>query len=111
MTVVGLQAGVAGDIEKYGSNELKLKWLPRFTAGEVQGAMDLTEPKAGSDLGGITTRAVDQPDGTVRVDGAKIFITNGGAEVHLVLARDGETFEESKGTTNGLSLILVPRHN
>ena len=31
MTVVGLQAGVAGDIEKYGSNELKAKWLPRFT--------------------------------------------------------------------------------
>ena len=64
MTVVGLQAGVAGDIEKYGSDELKAKWLPRFVSGEVQGAMDLTEPKAGSDLGGITTRATDQPDGT-----------------------------------------------
>jgi alkylation response protein AidB-like acyl-CoA dehydrogenase len=110
MTVVGLQAGVAGDIEKYGEDALKQKWLPRFTSGDVQGAMDLTEPKAGSDLGGITTRAADQPDGTVRVDGAKIFITNGGAEVHLVLARDADTFEKSKGTTNGLSLVLVPRH-
>jgi alkylation response protein AidB-like acyl-CoA dehydrogenase len=110
MTVVGLQAGVAGDLEKYGSNELKTKWLPKFTSGEVQGAMDLTEPKAGSDLGGIATRAVDQPDGTVRVDGSKIFITNGGAEVHLVLARDGDTYDQSKGTTNGLSLVLVPRH-
>jgi alkylation response protein AidB-like acyl-CoA dehydrogenase len=111
MTVVGLQAGVAGDIEKYASEELKAKWLPRFTSGEVEGAMDLTEPKAGSDLGGIITRATDQPDGSVRVDGSKIFITNGGAEVHLVLARDSETFDESKGTTNGLSLILVARHN
>ena len=111
MTVVGLQSGVAGDIEKYASNELKRKWLPRFTAGEVQGAMDLTEPKAGSDLGGISTRATDQPDGTVRVDGSKIFITNGGAEAHLVLARDGENYDQSKGTTNGLSLILVSRHN
>jgi len=110
MTVVGLQAGVAGDIEKYGSEELKQEWLPRFTSGEVQGAMDLTEPKAGSDLGGITTRATDQPDGSVRVDGAKIFITNGGAEVHLVLARDADHYDESKGTTNGLSLVLVPRH-
>jgi alkylation response protein AidB-like acyl-CoA dehydrogenase len=110
MTVVGLQAGVAGDIEKYASDELKRAWLPRFASGEVQGAMDLTEPKAGSDLGGITTRAADQPDGTVRVDGVKIFITNGGAEVHLVLARDADHFEESKGTTNGLSLVLVPRH-
>ena len=110
MTVVGLQAGIAGDIEKYASNELKAKWLPRFVSGEVQGAMDLTEPKAGSDLGGISTRATDQPDGSVRVDGAKIFITNGGAEVHLVLARDGDAYDQSKGTTNGLSLILVARH-
>ena len=110
MTVVGLQAGVAGDIEKYASDEQKQTWLPRFTSGEVQGAMDLTEPKAGSDLGGITTRAADQPDGTVRVDGVKIFITNGGAEVHLVLARDADHYDESKGTTNGLSLVLVPRH-
>ena len=111
MTVVGLQAGVAGDIEKYASNELKAKWLPRLTSGEVQGAMDLTEPKAGSDLGGISTRATDQSDGSVRVDGSKIFITNGGAEVHLVLARDGDNFDQSKGTTNGLSLVLVARHN
>jgi hypothetical protein len=111
MTVVGLQAGVAGDIEKYGSNELKAKWLPRLTSGEVQGAMDLTEPKAGSDLGGISTRATEEADGSVRVDGSKIFITNGGAEAHLVLARDGDSYEQSKSTTNGLSLILVARHN
>lgn len=110
MTVAGLQAGVAGDIEKYASEELRRAWLPRFTSGEVQGAMDLTEPRAGSDLGGIVTRATDLPDGTVRVDGVKIFITNGGSEVHLVLARDADHFEQSKGTTNGLSLILVPRH-
>jgi alkylation response protein AidB-like acyl-CoA dehydrogenase len=120
MTVAGLQAGVAVDIEKYASEELKQAWLPKFTSGEVQGAMDLTEPKAGSDLGGITTRATDAPDaavpggtahdGTVRVDGVKIFITNGGAEVHLVLARDADHYEESKGTTNGLSLVLVPRN-
>lgn len=110
MTVVGLQAGVAGDIEKYGDAELRAKWLPKFTSGEVQGAMDLTEPMAGSDLGGIQTRSDEQPDGTLRVNGSKIFITNGGAEVHLVLARDGSTFEESKGTTNGLSLVLVSRH-
>ena len=110
MTVVGLQTGAAGDIEKYGSDELKQEYLPRFTAGEVQGAMDLTEPQAGSDLGGISTRCDEQPDGTLRVSGTKIFITNGGSEIHLVLARDGDNYDESKGTTNGLSLVLVPRH-
>jgi alkylation response protein AidB-like acyl-CoA dehydrogenase len=110
MMVVGLQTGAAADIEKYGSEEVKRKWLPRFAAGEVQGCMDLTEPQAGSDLGGIATRATDLPGGEVQVDGQKIFISNGGAEVHLVLARDADTYEESKGTTNGLSLVLVPRH-
>jgi alkylation response protein AidB-like acyl-CoA dehydrogenase len=110
MMVVGLQTGAAGDIEKYGDEAVKKKWLPRFTDGSVQGCMDLTEPQAGSDLGGIATRATELPDGQVRVDGQKIFISNGGAEVHLVLARDAATFEASKGTTNGLSLVLVPRH-
>ena len=102
MMVLGLQTGVASDIEKYGSEELKSAFLPRFTAGEIQGCMDLTEPQAGSDLGGIVTRATELPDGKVQVDGQKIYISNGGAEIHLVLARDDETFDQSKGTTNGL---------
>jgi alkylation response protein AidB-like acyl-CoA dehydrogenase len=110
MTVVGLQTGTAGDIEKYGSEETRRKWLPRFTSGEVQGCMDLTEPQAGSDLGGIATRASELPGRGLRVDGQKIFITNGGAEVHLVLARDADTFDASRGTTRGLSLVLVARH-
>ncbi|TFG91791.1 MAG: hypothetical protein E4H11_10300, partial [Myxococcales bacterium] len=110
MMVVGLQSGAANDTEKYGSPEVKRSWLPRFTSGEVQGCMDLTEPQAGSDLGGISTRATELADGSVQVDGQKIFISNGGAEVHLVLARDAETFEQSRGTTRGLSLVLVPRH-
>jgi alkylation response protein AidB-like acyl-CoA dehydrogenase len=99
---------VAEDIERYASEELKALYLPRFTSGEVQGAMDLTEPQAGSDLGGITTRATEE-GGKVFLDGEKIFITNGGSEVHLVLARDADTFEQSKGTTRGLSLFLCPR--
>jgi alkylation response protein AidB-like acyl-CoA dehydrogenase len=108
MTVMGLQAGVAEDIQKYAPPELAQRYLPRFVSGEVQGAMDLTEPQAGSDLGAIATRATDK-GGRFFLDGQKIFITNGGAEVHLVLARDAEHFEQSKGTTKGLSLYLCPR--
>ena len=110
MMVVGLAAGAAADIEKYGDEDTKRKWLPRFTSGEVMGCMDLTEPQAGSDLGGITTKVTEREDGTLVVDGQKIFISNGGGEVHLVLARDADSYDESKGTTNGLSLILVARH-
>src|SRR5262245_25942837 len=108
MTVMGLQAGVAEDIQKYAPDALAQLYLPRFVAGELQGAMDLTEPQAGSDLGSITTRATEEK-GRFFLDGQKIFITNGGAEVHLVLARDADTFEASKGTTKGLSLYLCPR--
>jgi alkylation response protein AidB-like acyl-CoA dehydrogenase len=107
MTIVGLQAGVAGDIARYGTEELKGRYLPGFASGELQGCMDLTEPQAGSDLGAITTRA-DEVDGRFFLQGSKIFITNGGAPVHLVLARDGATYEQSKGTTNGLNLVLCP---
>jgi 3-(methylthio)propanoyl-CoA dehydrogenase len=107
MTIIGLQAGVALDVEKYGSEELKRSYLPRFVSGELQGCMDLTEPQAGSDLGGIVTRAT-QDNGSWFLEGEKIFITNGGAEMHLVLARDARTFDQSRGTTNGLSLFLCP---
>lgn len=108
MTMIGLQAGVADDIQMYANDELKQRYLPGFAKGELMGAMDLTEPQAGSDLGGITTRATEE-NGRVFIDGQKIFITNGGAPVHLVLARDADSFEASKGTTRGLSLYLCPR--
>ena len=107
MTILGLQAGVAGDIQKYGSAEIKQRYLPRFASGEFQGCMDLTEPQAGSDLGAIATRVTEE-NGRYFIDGSKIFITNGGSAVHLVLARDAATYDQSKGTTNGLSLMLCP---
>jgi len=107
MTIVGLQTGVAGDIERYGSDELKQRYLPHFASGELQGCMDLTEPQAGSDLGGIVTRVTEE-NGRYFLDGEKIYITNGGAAIHLVLARDAATFDKSKGTTNGLTLMLCP---
>ena len=107
MTIVGLQNGVADDIERYADEELCRRYLPRFTSGEVEGAMDLTESEAGSDLGGIVTRATER-DGRAFLSGQKIFITNGGCEIHLVLARDDDAFEQSKGTTNGLSLFICP---
>ncbi|HEU4429789.1 MAG TPA: acyl-CoA dehydrogenase family protein [Myxococcota bacterium] len=108
MTILGLQAGVAEDIQLYANDELKQRYLPGFAKGELMGAMDLTEPQAGSDLGAITTRATSE-GGKTFLDGDKIFITNGGSPVHLVLARDADTFEASKGTTRGLSLYLCPR--
>ena len=108
MTIVGLQSGTAEDIQRYASEDLRNEFLPRFASGEVLGSMDLTEPQAGSDLGAIQTRARDEGE-ISKITGDKIFITNGGAEVHLVLARDDDNYEASKGSTKGLSLFICPR--
>ena len=87
MTVYGLQE-IASSLEEYGDPETKARILPRFARGEVSGAMVLTEADAGSDLGSVATRAtLDEATGTWRLNGVKRFITNGLADVSLVLAR------------------------
>nr|HID14866.1 acyl-CoA dehydrogenase [Anaerolineae bacterium] len=78
--------------------------LPRFARGEVTGAMVLTEPDAGSDLGAVQTRATyDEAAGVWRLKGVKRFITNGCADVLLVLARS----EAGSNDARGLSLFMV----
>lgn len=107
-TIVGLTDGVADLIQEFGSEEIKKKYLPKMVSGEFTGSMDLTEAEAGSDLSRIRTLA-EVVDDTIRISGTKRFITNGGADVHVVLARDADAPETMKGTIKGISLYLVPR--
>ncbi len=103
MTIFGLQE-ISAVINEYADEETKARILPRFARGEVTGAMVLTEPDAGSDLGVVQTRAAyDEDAGVWRLSGVKRFITNGCADVLLVLARS------KKGSTDarGLSMFLV----
>jgi hypothetical protein len=105
MTVFGLQE-IAQAIADFGSEEMKARLLPRFARGEVTGAMVLTEPDAGSDLSAVQTRAtLDPATGTWRLNGVKRFITNGNADVQVVLARSEENIADARG----LSLFLVER--
>jgi alkylation response protein AidB-like acyl-CoA dehydrogenase len=105
MTVYGLQE-IASSLEEYGDPETKARILPRFARGEVSGAMVLTEADAGSDLGSVATRAtLDEATGTWRLNGVKRFITNGLADVSLVLARS----EEGSTDARGLSMFVVER--
>jgi alkylation response protein AidB-like acyl-CoA dehydrogenase len=67
------------------------------------GAMDLTEPDAGSDLAALRARAVKGADGVWRVTGNKIFITSGHGKYHLVLAKT-----EDEQSLDALSLFLIP---
>ncbi len=103
MTIFGLQE-ISAAINEFGDEEIKARVLPRFARGEVTGAMVLTEPDAGSDLGAVRTRATYEAEtGLWRLNGVKRFITNGCADVMLVLARS----EEGSDDARGLSLFLV----
>ena len=62
-------------IHAYGSDAQRAKWLPRLATGELIGCFGLTEPEAGSDPGGMRTRA-ERIDGGYRLTGEKIWITN-----------------------------------
>jgi alkylation response protein AidB-like acyl-CoA dehydrogenase len=105
MTIFGLQE-IASSIEEFGDEETKQRVLPKFARGEISGAMILTEADAGSDLGAVQTRAVYDEEAKVwRLTGVKRFITNGCADVSLVLARS----EEGSTDGRGLSMFMVER--
>ena len=105
-----LSTGASICIDTHGSEAQKRLYLPRLYSGEWSGAMDLTEPQAGTDLGIIRTQAEQAGDGTYRITGTKIFITSGehdlaGNIVHLVLAR----LPDAPPGTRGISLFIVPK--
>lgn len=98
-------------IEAHASDDLKSTYLPKMLAGEWTGAMCLTEPQAGSDLGPVRTKAEDNGDGTYALSGQKIYITWGDHDcadniVHLVLAR----LPDSPAGSRGISLFLSPKY-
>ena len=74
-------------IHAYGTEEQKKKWLPKLASGEAIGCFGLTEPDAGSDPGGMRTRA-KKVDGGYVISGAKMWITNSPiADVFVVWAK------------------------
>ena len=74
-------------IYAYGSEEQRMKWLPRMASGEVIGCFGLTEPDFGSDPGGMITHA-KAVDGGYLLNGAKMWITNGTvSQVAIVWAK------------------------
>ncbi len=105
MNIVGLQ-DIGETIYEFSSEEIKQKYLPMFTSGKVTGAMILTEPDAGSDLQAVQTRAIlDEKTGKWYLHGVKRFITNGCADISLVLARS----EAGSKDGRGLSMFLVEK--
>jgi alkylation response protein AidB-like acyl-CoA dehydrogenase len=74
--VLNTHVMVANLLKANGTEAQRERWLPRMAAGEIRGALCLTEPDAGSDTSALTTRA--EPDGDEYVvNGTKLWITNG----------------------------------
>jgi glutaryl-CoA dehydrogenase len=87
-------------INAYGSDEQRRKYLPGLATGELVGCFGLTEPDAGSDPGGMRTRATKTPTG-YKLSGSKMWITNSPiADVFVVWAKS----DEHKGAIRGFVL-------
>lgn len=85
---------------EFGNEDQHNRFIPRICAGETM-SMDLTEPDAGSDLQSVMLKATySEEEGCWLLNGVKRFITNGDANLHLVLARSEE------GTTDGRGLSM-----
>ncbi|MDA8537518.1 acyl-CoA dehydrogenase family protein [Candidatus Pelagibacter bacterium] len=105
-----LSIGAYNCISHHASEDIKDKYLPKMVEGKWSGTMCLTEPVCGTDLGLLKTKAAEQPDGTFKISGQKIFITSGDQDlteniIHLVIARA----TDSPAGTKGISLFLVPK--
>ena len=93
---------VAPYINAYGSKVQKDRWLPKMAAGELIGAIAMTEPGAGSDLKSVRTTAKREGDHYV-INGAKTFITNGiNSEIVIVVCKTAPELG-----AKGVSLIVV----
>ncbi len=100
----GLQ-DCAETISEFASDDIKSEFLPRVCDGATC-SMDLTEPDAGSDLQAVQLKATyNEADGVWYLNGVKRFITNGDAQIKLVLARSEE------GTTDGRGLSYFVADN
>jgi alkylation response protein AidB-like acyl-CoA dehydrogenase len=91
-----------GPIHAFGTEAQKRKYLAPMAAGKVLGAFGLTEPNAGSDAGGTQTTAV-RDDGGWRVNGRKIYITNGSVAKYITFTAKTD---KSRGT-KGISAFIV----
>lgn len=91
---------MATAVQRYGTEDQKRRFLPRFAAGEIRGGLALTEPDCGTDLQAIRTRAVRDGDHYV-INGTKTWISNGieGSCFALLVKTDMDAEPRHRGMT------------
>lgn len=100
-TYLSIHNMVAGVIDKYGSDSLRQRYLPKLANMDFFSSYCLTEPNSGSDAASLATRAVREGDHYV-VNGSKAFISGGGvSDVYLCMVRTGDD------THRGISALII----
>ncbi len=105
-----LTMGAAELLRSFASPQVRDPYLGPMLEGRWGGTMALTEPHAGSSLADLATKAIPQPDGTFKIKGEKIFISNAEHDgvdnvVNLLLAR----ISGAPAGSRGISLFAVPK--
>jgi acyl-CoA dehydrogenase len=86
-------------VGRFGTDEQRERWLRPAVEGRAIGALAVTEPGAGTDVGGITTRAERAPGGGWTLTGEKSFITNGSIADFAVIAAKTDPAAGNRGIT------------
>ncbi len=101
---------VAYMLMHHGTEEQKQKYLPKMATGEVRGAFSMSEPGCGSDVSAIKTKAVKNGEDSYTIDGAKMWLTNGGsANLVATLVRTDEDVAEDSSVYKKMSVFLLEK--
>jgi len=110
----GLTSAAYGALIATGAPWMKEHLVPKMVSGEWAGTMCLTEPNCGTDLRLMKTRAVEQPDGTYRMKGTKIFISGGDQDltdniIHMVIAKIPDADGQIHDDLSTVNFFMVPK--
>ena len=109
-----LTAGAYGALLATGAEWMKKNIAPKMISGEWAGTMCLTEPGCGTDLRLMKTKAVEQPDGTYKMNGTKIFISGGDQDltdniIHMVIAKVPDENGQIHDDLSTVNFFMVPK--
>ena len=109
-----LTAGAYGALLETGADWMKQAIVPKMVSGEWAGTMCLTEPGCGTDLRLMKTKAAEQPDGTYRMNGTKIFISGGDQDltdniIHMVIAKIPDENGQIHDDLSTVNFFMVPK--
>ena len=110
----GLTIAAYSALIRTGAPWMKEHIVPKLIDGEWAGTMCLTEPGCGTDLRLMKTRAVEQPDGTYRLNGTKIFISGGDQDltsniIHMVIAKVPDENGRTLDDLSTVNFFMVPK--